>query len=61
MTFAFCLEMLYTDLPFNDRLTVAKKDGINMIEFWDWRDKDLEGLKQQMKDLKIRISIIILK
>jgi hydroxypyruvate isomerase len=56
--FAFCLEMLYTDLPFMDRLIEAKDDGIEVFEMWGWRDKDLNALKEQMQSLNLRISNI---
>lgn len=56
MKFAFCLEMLYTELPFIERLKVAKMDGIESIEFWDWREKDLTSLYQQMDMLNMTLS-----
>ncbi|MFQ5864472.1 MAG: TIM barrel protein [bacterium] len=56
MKFAFCLEMLYTELPFIERLAAAKKDGIEAIEIWDWRDKDSSALLQQMQRLNISLS-----
>ncbi|MFQ5675034.1 MAG: TIM barrel protein [bacterium] len=55
MQYAFCLEMLYTELPFADRLAAAQKDGIRSIEIWDWRDKDLPGLSAQLSDLNMTI------
>lgn len=58
MKLSFCLEMLYTELPFVDRLAVAKQDGINLIEFWDWRNKDLEALREQMVQLNMKVSNI---
>ncbi len=58
MLYAFCLEMLYTELPFIDRLKAAKQDGIAFIEFWDWRDKDLNLLNQRQTELSINITNI---
>jgi len=58
MKFAFCLEMLYDDLPFKNRLAVAKKAGIDSIEFWDWRNKDLDDLKKQLLNLGMQVSNI---
>ncbi len=55
MKFSFCLEMFYTEVPFIDRLKLAKNDGISFFEFWDWRNKDLNALKQQMKLLKMQV------
>ncbi len=58
MEFALCLEMLYTELSFVDRLIQSKDDGILQFEFWDWRDKDLKLLRQQMKLLNMKVSNI---
>ncbi len=55
MKLSFCLEMLYAELSFNDRLDVAKKDGISYFEFWDWRNKDLKALKQRMELLGMKV------
>jgi len=55
MNFAFCLEMLYTEQPFIDRLAVARKDGIKLLEFWDWRDKDLDALRKKMDQLDMKV------
>jgi hydroxypyruvate isomerase len=56
MRYAFCLEMLYTEFPFIDRLIAAKQDGIGFIEFWGWLDKDLNLLNQRRKELTMKIS-----
>jgi hydroxypyruvate isomerase len=40
MKLSFCLETFYTDLPFDERLECAKADGVQHIEFWEWRDKN---------------------
>lgn len=44
MKLSLCLEMLFTDLPFIERLAVASRLGYRAIEFWDWRDKDLPAV-----------------
>ncbi|MFQ5822780.1 MAG: TIM barrel protein [bacterium] len=56
MKFSFCLETLYTECPFIERLTAAKKDGIESIEIWGWRDKDSDVLLHQMEKLNISLS-----
>lgn len=45
MRLSLCLEMLFTDRPFADRIAVASRLGYNAIEFWDWRDKDLTAIE----------------
>jgi hydroxypyruvate isomerase len=52
---SFCLEMLYGDLPFMARLSAAREDGIDGIEFWDYRDKDLAALQKAVKENHLRV------
>jgi hydroxypyruvate isomerase len=55
MKIAFCLEMLYLDLPFPQRVQAAKRDGIRTLEIWDWHDKNLDALKNQLLELGMTI------
>ena len=45
MKLSLCLEMLFTDWPFADRIAVASRLGYKAVEFWDWRDKDLSAVE----------------
>ncbi len=56
MQFAFCLEMLFREMPFADRLAVARDAGASSIEFWDWRDKDLAALERLLTRHRMRIT-----
>ena len=44
MKLSLCLEMLFTDRPFIERIAVASRLGYRAIEFWDWRDKDVPAV-----------------
>ncbi len=44
MKLSLCLEMLFTDRPFIERLAIASRLGYRAIEFWDWRDKDVPAV-----------------
>ena len=37
-----CIDMMYSYLDFNDRITEAKKYGADAIEFWKWTNKDID-------------------
>ncbi|MBN1543675.1 TIM barrel protein [candidate division KSB1 bacterium] len=52
---AFCLEMMFTDRPFVDRLDYAARAGVEFIEFWDWRDKDLDLLSRRLGELDMHV------
>ena len=40
---AVCAEMVYTDLPFVERVEKIHSQGFQ-VEIWDWSNKDLEAL-----------------
>ncbi len=56
MDLAACIEMLYTELTFEERFEAAKKDGFQAVEFWDWRDKDLFNIKNICDNIGIKVS-----
>ena len=55
--FSFCLETLYRQLPFQEKMSAAKKDGIEAIEFWDWRNKDISALAESANSLPMQVSV----
>jgi hydroxypyruvate isomerase len=56
MNLSLCLEMLFTDRPFIDRMAVAARLGYHAIEFWDWRDKDVSGVAEQASRLNLIVA-----
>jgi len=50
-----CIEMVYTEVPFEDRFRLAKESGFDFVEFWTWQDKDTKQIKELCRahDLKI--------
>ena len=46
MKLSLCLDMLFTDLPFVQRIKSAADCGYRAFEFWDWRDKPIEAVAQ---------------
>jgi hydroxypyruvate isomerase len=58
MKLSLCLEMLFTDRPFIERLAVASRLGYRAIEFWDWRDKDLPALADAAAHLGLSVAAI---
>ena len=45
-----CIEMIFRDLPFTDRIAAAKAAGLDTVEFWGWRNKDLDVIV--LRDMK---------
>jgi hydroxypyruvate isomerase len=50
-----CIEMLFCEVPFDDRFGLARESGFDYIEFWSWKDKDIQKIKDRCRahDLKI--------
>lgn len=51
-----CIDTLYTEFPWEERFQKAKDGGFSAVEFWDWRNKDLELTKTAAKKAQIAIS-----
>ena len=49
MRFSVCIEAIFTDRPFIDRLDAVRNAGIDGFEFWGWRDKDLLALRSRQQ------------
>jgi len=64
MQFSLCIDSIYPEDGLKEKLERIKQTGFKFIEFWDWRDKDFEIIKNS--GLKVtnfsgnRISSLIL-
>lgn len=58
MNLSLCLEMVFRDRPFVDRLAEAARLGFRAVEFWDWRDKDIEAVGREAQRLGLTIAAI---
>ncbi|MEY3407810.1 MAG: putative hydroxypyruvate isomerase [Actinomycetota bacterium] len=48
---AVCAEMVFTDLPFMDRVQKIQNAGFD-VEIWDWSNKDLAALRASGANIK---------
>ncbi|MBN1266476.1 MAG: TIM barrel protein [Anaerolineales bacterium] len=55
MRTSVCIEMIYTELPFLDRIWKAAEAGFDAFEFWGWEDKDLPALVKTAADAQIEL------
>ncbi len=56
MRLSLCLEMLFTDRPFTERMKIASDLGYRAVEFWDWRDKNLNAIAQTAAERNLTIA-----
>lgn len=56
MKASVCIEMIYLEYPFLDRIKMAAEQGFDGIEFWNWDNKDMDSIKKTANEAKIEIA-----
>jgi hydroxypyruvate isomerase len=51
-----CIEMIFTERPFLERIDAVAKCGLPAFEFWSWRAKDIDAVLARKKDNGLQIS-----
>ena len=57
MKYSACIEMLFQELDFCDRIYAAKEAGFQSVEFWLWQNKDLAGIQKALKETGLTAGI----
>lgn len=56
MKVSVCIEMVYTEYPFLERIRLAAEQGYDAVEFWNWDNKDLPAIKETAQSAGIKIA-----
>ena len=51
-----CVEMIFRELPFLDRIGAVAEAGFPAFEFWGWRSKDIKAILERKQDCGLAIS-----
>lgn len=51
-----CIETLYREVPFSERIDAAAQDGFSAVEFWSWRDKDLAAVRSAAEAAGVTVA-----
>jgi hydroxypyruvate isomerase len=51
-----CIEMIYTEVPFLERIDKAARAGFDAVEFWNWDGKDLPAIKAAVEKAGLGIA-----
>ena len=57
MKYSACIEMLFQELPFLERIHAAKKAGFHAVEFWLWQNKDVKGIKKALDETGMSVGV----
>jgi len=55
MKASLCIEMVFTDLPFLERIRQAAALGYDAVEFWNWDNKDLPAIQRTAQEAGIEV------
>lgn len=53
---SICIEMLFAEIPFKDRFRLTRESGFEYIEFWSWKDKDIQMIKELCRTYDLKIA-----
>jgi len=51
-----CIEMIFRELPFMDRIGAVADAGFPAFEFWGWRSKDVKAILKKKQDHGLAVS-----
>ncbi|MFW6159231.1 MAG: hydroxypyruvate isomerase family protein [Planctomycetota bacterium] len=54
--FSVCIDMIFNDLPFEERMVRAAACGCSAVEFWEWQDKDLDVIARAKEAAGVAIA-----
>lgn len=57
MKYSACIEMLFQEYDFIERIYKAKEAGFSAVEFWLWQPKDLEGIKKALDETGLELAV----
>lgn len=53
---SICIEMLFTEVPFEERIRLTREFGFEFVEFWSWKDKDIRKIKERCQAYEIKVA-----
>lgn len=53
-----CIEMIFTERPFLERIDLVAECGLPAFEFWSWRNKDVDGIVAKRKATGLKVSAL---
>jgi hydroxypyruvate isomerase len=61
MKFSACIEWLFAegDAPFPERVVRAHAAGLDAVEFWEWTNKDLPGIRDALRQTGLPVAAIL--
>ncbi len=58
MKFSCCIEMLFPEVSFVERIYRAGEAGFDCVEFWCWEDKDLPAIRKALDETGLEAALM---
>lgn len=59
LRFSVCIEMIFRDLPFLDRISAVAQAGYPAVEFWGWRGKDMSAVADKLAEEGVALAAFL--
>lgn len=56
-----CIEMIFSDLPIEERISRVAQSSLKAFEFWDWQQKDLSLINERRKIHKLDVAAFLME
>jgi hydroxypyruvate isomerase len=57
MKYSACIEMLFQEVGFVERIYKAKEAGFQAVEFWLWEPKDIDAIKKAIDETGLEVAV----
>jgi hydroxypyruvate isomerase len=57
MKYSCCIEMLFTEYEFVERIHKASAAGFDCVEFWCWENKDIPAVKKALAETGMEVGV----
>lgn len=54
-----CIDMMFSELPFAERIAAVNNSRLDAIEFWKWTNKDIDGIAKLISEKDLAVSIFL--
>lgn len=58
MKYSCCIEMIFTEFDFVERIYKAREAGFDAVEFWCWENKDINAVKKALAETGMKVAIM---
>ena len=57
MKTSLCIDMMFADTAFMDKIDAVKRCGFDTVEFWKWTNKDVDAIAAKLAQNDMKLSI----